>query len=119
MIHLKSLPCAEFSRIIDSRQEFLLVHDNDIREGDYIAINEIDINSHVTPPTGRSCIVAVDTVIEKHSGLQKGYRAISIKPCDLVRLPRFHKTELNLYPELGVPLVTTQEYEKRIEKATQ
>lgn len=120
MIHLKSLPRKEFSWVVDGRQEYLFVHDKAIKEGEYIAINEIDESTRLCQPTGRCCLVYVDGITEKHAGLAKGYRAVSIKPCNIEQLTRFHsKDKFSFNLNIGVPVIPAAEIRPITEEATQ
>lgn len=79
MIH--GLKCYKnyFEDITSGRKSFeVRKNDRDYREGDYLALNEVDANGiH----TGRSCMIYVEYILSDEDFCKEGYVIMAIVPC--------------------------------------
>lgn len=85
MIHQLKQQDILFEEVICGKKTFeVRVNDRNYKEGDYLALNEIDSEKEYT---GRSCLVYVDYILEDCPGLlPEGIIVMSVKPCKVFRI---------------------------------
>lgn len=110
MIHeLKTLP--EYFEAIIKGEKLFEIRKNDrfFQVGDLLALNEFDVKNVLY--TGRSCIVYIDYILNNEEFCKKGYIAMSIKPCLIVKQDRpFCRKKM--YADYSVPLATNNDLKK-------